>query len=191
MTSTSQNAYSYNSISATGPQAVSDSVESTLRLIARLPVPEGLERRVISGLNAAPRAVRVLHWPAALHPSRSWMRGAAAAAIVFVVAGGGWGVYTRVQPSQPARVLVMPPRAGAGGGFSSAGAMRTPQTLNGPMVANPIAAQSNKDQAANSRPAQVKPLNKALARTGPMTHARAQAVAPNKASAQPAVSAAK
>ena len=66
------------------------------------------------------------------------MRGAAAAAVVFVVAGGGWGIYTRVQPSQPAKVIVMPPRAGAGGGFSSAGAMRTPQTLNGPLVAEPV-----------------------------------------------------
>ena len=38
------------------------------------------------------------------------MRTAAAAAIVFVVAGGGWGVYTRVQQGQPARMIVMPAR---------------------------------------------------------------------------------
>jgi hypothetical protein len=62
------------------------------------------------------------------------MRGAAAAAIVFVVAGGGWGIYSRVQPTPSARVIVMPVRTGVAGGFSNAGAMRTPQTLKGPVV---------------------------------------------------------
>jgi hypothetical protein len=58
------------------------------------------------------------------------MRSAAAAAIVFVVAGGGWGVYTRVEQNQPARVIVMPARMP--GGFGGAGAIRVPQTLPGP-----------------------------------------------------------
>jgi hypothetical protein len=60
------------------------------------------------------------------------MRSAAAAAIVFVVAGGGWGVYTRVEQNQPAKVIVMPVRMPAQGGFGGAGAIRTPQTLPGP-----------------------------------------------------------
>jgi hypothetical protein len=67
------------------------------------------------------------------------MRGAAAAAIVFVVAGGGWGIYSRVQPPQASRVIVMP-HAQAPGEFTNAGAMRTPKTLEGPLVAHPVAA---------------------------------------------------
>jgi len=131
-------------------QGSSSTGEDTLRLIAGLPAPAGLEDRVQAGLRAAPAKARILHWPTALLPSRglagSWMRSAAAAAIVVVVAGGGWGIYSRVQPSQPARVVVMPPRVGTGGGFSNAGAMRTPQTLNGPVLLH----------SAPAKPAQAK-----------------------------------
>jgi len=117
--------------------------EETLRLIASLPAPEGLEDRVHAGLLAAGRRGRVLAWPAAFTPASAWVRSAAAAAIVFVVAGGGWGIYSHVQPGQPARVIAMP-HASASGGFSGAGAMRTPQTLNGPVVAHPATAQPPK-----------------------------------------------
>jgi hypothetical protein len=182
MNSTSQNASGRNSVSSAAPEAVSNSVDATLRLIANLPAPEGLEDRVLAGLRSTPHSARILHWPAALRPSSglagSWMRSAAAAAIVFVVAGGGWGIYTRVQPSPQARVIVMPPRASAAGGFSSAGAMRTPQTLNGPVVAQSVAAQ----------PAQVKPLKKLPARTVtiPLRHPHPSAI--NRTTAQPAAS---
>jgi hypothetical protein len=115
------------------------SAESTLRLIASLPAPEGLEDRVRIRLAAAPLGGRILAWPAALRLNSGWMRSAAAAAIAFVVAGGGWGVYSRVHRPQPARVIVLTPRAPAQGGFASSGAMRTPQTLNGPVVAHPAA----------------------------------------------------
>jgi hypothetical protein len=108
--------------------------EETLRLIASLPAPAGLEDRVHAALDAAPARGRVLAWPAALRPQSGWMRTAAAAAIVFVIAGGGWGVYSRVEQGQPAKVIVMPPRIAGPGAFSSAGAMRTPQTLSGPTV---------------------------------------------------------
>jgi hypothetical protein len=175
------NSNSHKSSSKVQPEAVPGAVEATLRLIAALPAPDGLEDRVVAGLRTAPRTARILHWPAGLRPTNSWMRGAAAAAIVFVVAGGGWGIYTRVQPTQPARVIVMPPRVGATGGFSNAGAMRTPQTLNGPVVANPVAAQ----------PVQIKPLKKVPAPIAPMKHSRFPAGAVNKTTAQPAVSAAK
>ena len=90
--------------------SASSPAEETLRLIAKLPAPMGLEERVQTALDAAPRRGRVLAWPRTLRPESSWMRGAAAAAIVFVVAGGGWGVYTRVEQSQPAKVIVMPAR---------------------------------------------------------------------------------
>jgi hypothetical protein len=46
---------------------------------------------------------------------------------------GGWGVYSRVQPAQSPKVIAMPQRVNTPGGFSNAGAMRTPQTLNGPV----------------------------------------------------------
>ena len=142
--------------------------EETLRLIASLPSPEGLNDRVHAALRVAhdkglQRPVagagienrgRVLAWPSALNPQSSWMRTAAAAAIVFVVAGGGWGVYTRIEQGQPAKVIVMPSRMPASGGFSNAGAMRTPQTLPGPTVLQPVAP----------KPAQPKPAKKPATR---------------------------
>jgi len=191
MNSISQNASSRYSNSVSGPAIVADQVEATLRLIARLPAPDGLEDRVVAGLKTAPRTARVLHWPAVLRPTGTWMRGAAAAAIVFVVAGGGWGIYTRVQPTQPARVIAMPPRVGAGGGFSNAGAMRTPQTLNGPVIANPVAAQSGSDKTDNAQPAQVIPLKKTPARLAPMKHNRPLANGVTETVVEPAVSAVK
>jgi hypothetical protein len=129
--------------------------EETLRLIASLPAPAGLEDRVHAALSAAPARGRVLAWPAALRPQSGWMRTAAAAAIVFVIAGGGWGVYTRVEQGQPAKVIVMPPRIAGPGGFSSAGAMRTPQTLSGPTVNPPD----------KTKPAQPKTAKKAAGAT--------------------------
>ena len=112
-----------------------DTGEDTLRLIARLPAPAGLEERVHKALHAAPASGRVLAWPARFRAKitleSNWMRATAAAAIVFVVVGGGWGVYSRVQPGQAGKVLVMPQPMPSSGGFSSSGAMRTPSTLPG------------------------------------------------------------
>ncbi len=175
---------SYNSNSQIAPRLSASSAEETLQLIARLPAPEGLEDRVQAGLKSVPRSASILHWPVLLRPTASWMRGAAAAAVVFVVAGGGWGIYVRVQPSQPAKVIMMP-RAGAGAGFSSAGAMRTPQTLNGPVVAEPVNPQ------INAQPVQARPLKKIPAKVMPITHVRAKSNLDNKTSAQPAVSVAR
>ena len=81
--------------------------EETLRLIAHLPVPQGLEDRVRAALHSRPRQGRILSWPSVPRLESNWMRSAAAAAIVFVVAGGGWGIYSRVQPPQ-AKVIVIP-----------------------------------------------------------------------------------
>jgi hypothetical protein len=128
--------------------------EDTLRLIATLPAPAGFEDRIKTRLASAPRTGRVLFWPAWYAGGGGWARGstvraAAAAAIVFVVAGGGWGVYSRVQPATQPRVIVMPPRVNGAGGFSNAGAMRTPQTLNGPVVTH----QADKAPAQAEEPA--------------------------------------
>jgi hypothetical protein len=154
MNSHFQNASARNAAASAAPQDVS--VDETLRLIASLPAPQGLEERVLAGLRAAPRRARVLRWPALSRPSSGWMRAAAAAAIVAVVAGGGWGIHSLVQPIQPSvRSAVLPPRPAAAAGFSSAGAMRTPQTLHGPVLVQQVTAP----------PSQAKPAKKIPART--------------------------
>jgi len=111
--------------------------EASLRVVATLPAPDGLSDRVRARLRSTPRTARILEWPAAFRNDSAWMRSAAAAAIAFVVAGGGWGVYSRVQPN---KVIAMPPHVAAPGGFSNAGAMRTPQTVNGPVLEHPANA---------------------------------------------------
>jgi hypothetical protein len=130
-----------NSMNQKAPDA-----EVTLRLIAGLPAPDGLEDRVHAALQSSLGAARlhargtgrVLAWTAPRGAANAWMRSAAAAAIAFVVVGGGWGVYSRVQ--QPGRVIAMPVRGAAPGGFGGAGAIRTPQTLNGPVLSHPPVA---------------------------------------------------
>jgi hypothetical protein len=119
--------------------------EETLRMIARLSAPEGLEERMQAGLRKAktlsPARSRFFPWPFALRLDNPWMqnmaRAAAAAAIVAVVVGGSWRISSRFQPAQPTNAIVLPPHNAIQGGFSSAGAMRTPQTLNGPVIAPP------------------------------------------------------
>jgi uncharacterized membrane protein len=127
---------------AAAADAATDAAEETLRLIAHLPAPQGLEARVQAALQSAPRQARVLAWPAAPQWVNGWMRTAAAATIALVVAGGGWGVFSRVQPGQAVKSLPAPPHVAAPSGFSSAGAMRTPQTLNGPAAPQPAAPGS-------------------------------------------------
>jgi hypothetical protein len=87
------------------------------------------------------------------------MRSAAAAAIVFVIAGGGWGVYTRVEQNQPANVIVMPARMPAPGGFGGAGAIRTPQTLPGPKAPQPVKVSPSRPKTAKKPVAIHKPAS--------------------------------
>lgn len=177
--------------SEAGSGAAPGGYEETLRLIAHLPAPEGLAERVQAGLRmsalAGPQGSRVLAWPSGLRAGSEWMRSAAAAAIVFVVVGGGWGVYSRVQQQQPARVITMPPRVVAPGGFSGANAMRTPNTLQGPVLARPV----NAAPAGTARPAQarVQAQAKASAQGGAKvnhrgSHASADAATPSAISPQ-------
>jgi hypothetical protein len=130
------NPHTHNSTNHDAPDA-----DTALRLIAALPAPAGLEDRVHAALRAMPPqsrgAGRLLAWTGPRGAANGWMRSAAAAAIAFVVVGGGWGVYSRVQ--QPGRVITMPVRVVAPGGFGGAGAIRTPQTLNGPVLSHPPA----------------------------------------------------
>ncbi|MFP5275886.1 MAG: hypothetical protein ACLGPM_02130 [Acidobacteriota bacterium] len=113
------------------------SFEATLHGITHITVPAGLEERVHAVLQAAPRQARVLAWTSPWSErswTANWMRAAAAAAIVVVVAGGGWGVYTRVQQQNGKMIVVPAPVVPVGAGFSSAGAIRTPQTVQGPVL---------------------------------------------------------
>jgi hypothetical protein len=130
--------------------------EQTLRLIASLPAPEGLEDRVKASLRFAPRHARVLAWPHPFSPAGGWLRAAAAAAIVFVVAGGGWGIYSHVQPGQPTQGSA--PHIGAPGGFSEGGAVRRPQTLVGPVVISPEKGATPKPKA-QTKPAAIASLS--------------------------------
>jgi hypothetical protein len=152
--------------------------EAALRLIARLPAPDGLEDRVHAKLLAAPRSGRVLAWPGAFAAASGWMRAAAAAAIACVVAGGGWGVYSHVQPGMTAQgtsgthVTSQGVGQGAGQGqFSTGDAVRRPQTLNGP--------------AAPAAVTTVAPQHKVAAKSAAATTHGAKAKAVKKANASP------
>lgn len=133
------------------PATMGGDAEETLRLIARLPAPEGLEDRVHAAVRKAPRSARILPWPLSAQWVHSTIaRSAAAAAIVCVVSGGGWAVYSRVQPVAVPRVIAMP-HVGPAGGFSSANAMRTPTTLNGPTLTHPVPAPKRVRAAGKKR----------------------------------------
>lgn len=144
--------------------------EETLRMIAILPAPGGLADRVKSGLATAPQAGRILMWRGPLRPAGGWQyssfaRGAAAAAIVCVVAGGGWQVYSRVQPLAPARVVVSPPPiAPSGRGFSQSNAAHVPDTVVGPVLRHPVPPTSDvnavEKMPAQSKSAPVAPVKK-------------------------------
>ncbi|WP_109486399.1 hypothetical protein [Occallatibacter savannae] len=117
------------------------SADDTLRMIAALPAPAGLEDRVKAGLRSAPNKATVIAWPFA--PADGWMRSAgaraaAAAAIVLAIAGGGWGVYSHIQIAPVPAAFVQPELPNSAGRFSTAGAMHVPQTVEGPVIAAPV-----------------------------------------------------
>ncbi len=150
--------------------AVAGEAEATLRLIAGLPAPAGLEDRVKAGVRggATSRTRALLEWPLGAQRGwmqNSWLRGAAAAAIVAIVAGGSWQVYSRVQPKQAQ--LAIPHVTGASGGFASANAVRTPKTLDVPVV--PQAAKpknGSNEQHARPKNVQAKAADGANVRDG-------------------------
>ena len=148
--------------------------EDTLRLIASLPAPSGLASRVQAVLRTAPQRGRILTGPSPLRPPfgwmyAGWMRGLAAAGIVCVVAGGGWHLYTRVQPSGAARIVVIPATGAPGGSnFSTSGVKRIPQPVDGPVLIHPPAPSSEVNVVQKvpspSRPAVSAKKKKPLAR---------------------------
>ena len=165
--------------------SVSSSAEETLRLIASLPAPAGLEDRVHAALRSA-RQFRPASGLAQTFETakrlddRDWMRTAAAAAIVFVVAGGGWGVYTHVQnvqQGQPAKVIVMP-RVIAAGRFLRRRGHAHP--------ADPPRPDRDLARQAAARAAKV--TKKPAARPAPAKAATAQATPAATPAPQPAAS---
>ena len=112
------------------------------------------------------------------------MRAAAAAAIVFVVVGGGWGVYSRVERVQSGKVVVMPMRAPASGGFEGAGAIRTPATLPGPTIGEQGTPAGNK---GTSHPSEKGSLAVGPGREQGSKSAK-RPVAPKKGASQPVAS---
>jgi hypothetical protein len=94
-------------------------------------------------------------------------RGAAAAAIVCLVAGGGWRIYSHVQPASGAGVIAMP--AGgtpSGGGFSIGGAKRRPDTVVGPVLTHPVAPVPEAN-VVEKTPAQPNHVQKPKAKKSP------------------------
>jgi hypothetical protein len=171
-----------------GKAAARGDAEETLRLIARLPAPAGLEGRIHHTLRTAPQEARVLAWPLPARTGREWMRAAAAAAIAFVIAGGGWGVYSRVEPRPLGGGMTLAPR-GAPGGFAGANAVRTPQTLNGPALTGPLPTSPASASPASAspltaHPAEAKSPPAAMPAPSPLKNAKKKA-APNAATGQP------
>ena len=108
--------------------------DATLRLIASLPAPQGLAERVKDGMHSgAARRGRVLAWPMSGRDGYAWLRGAAAAAIVGVVAGGAWWISANA-PATGGSAVATPVHVRQAGGFSNASAMHTPDTLKGPVL---------------------------------------------------------
>ncbi|HKF50146.1 MAG TPA: hypothetical protein VKB38_22485 [Terracidiphilus sp.] len=137
--------------------------EETLRLIAALPAPDGLAGRVQAKLRTAPRASSLWR-PFALAPN-GWMynpvlRGAAAAAIVCLVAGGGWRIYSHIQQEPIGPAAIAPARIGTGGGFSSANAISKPDTLNGPVLTHAVVPKAQSPAPADEAVPPVAHANK-------------------------------
>jgi hypothetical protein len=137
------------------PRPQSDfNFEQTLRQLAQAPAPAGLQERVQARLAAAARPQK-RDWRAffaeLFEPQSNWRKGLEAAAIVLLVFGVGWGIALSIQQPAPSAQAAPPPvGVTVGGGFSSAGAIRTPQTLQGPAVK---ATDSADDESAPMTPA--------------------------------------
>jgi hypothetical protein len=111
----------------------------TLHLLTQVEPPKGLAERVQSRLEDEPRRRThrgLLHLFDPLTPWGNWMRGLAAAAIVAILAGGCWEVFSRSHAPAvtPSASLAAPSTTTTGNGFTSAGAVRKPQTLDGPLA---------------------------------------------------------
>lgn len=103
--------------------------EETLRLVAQLPSPDGLEDRVHQRLHVSQRHLPARGFWSLWKPAQR-LQYAAAAALVLALAGSVWKVY---HPAHGAIVIQPAPQSGSpstpGSGFGTAGAERHPGTL--------------------------------------------------------------
>lgn len=139
-----------------------DALDATLRSMAALRPPAGLEARLLASLQ--PERGQVIEFPHAQTARGNGLRAMAAAILVSVVLGGGWGIVSRVPQAAPVgRAAPLPTQ----GGFSNAGAIRAPQTLVGPEApAKPV------DKPAVPAAVPAKPAEKALHKLPPAPSTR-------------------
>lgn len=157
----------------TADEALKRSLDETLRMIARVSAPDGMEDRIRCRIasrdgaaeSSSGKAERVLLWPRSPRAQSAgargtgfrerWVRGAAAAAIAAAIAGAGWGVYMRVQQAAAANVAAaprtQPADASRNGVFRESGAIRRPQTLTKPVVTG-AQTPASKPKSAGSTP---------------------------------------
>ncbi len=110
--------------------------DATLRLLARVEVPEGMAGRVKARLHEAATS-NVVEWPHEQGVGRAWLRRAAAAAIVLAVGGGSWVVYSSANGAleaarKGAAPAVLPSQRQ--GEFGTAGRMKKANPLMAPVV---------------------------------------------------------
>ena len=146
---------------ATRP-ANSPNPESTLRLLAQLPPPEGLIDRVHHRLAVAPSPAPRF-WSLWLPSHR--LQFAAAALLVTAIAASSWTIYENRQHPTPAARSAAPqpaapqPAASDASSFTTSGAERHPASLK-PIKVPPV--PKKKPSAAKSRalkPATPPPTN--------------------------------
>jgi hypothetical protein len=137
--------------------------EETLRLLARLPAPEGLNDRIHSRLEMTTRPARrsflASIWSLWMPAQR--LQFAGAALLVLAVAGSTWSVYHT--SNRAGNVTPVPP-AGPSTSFGSAGAERVPQTLKPIKVPPPPTKKTGPTHTTQ------KPSPKTLAAHQPAAH---------------------
>lgn len=128
--------------------------EETLRMVAKLPAPAGLEERVQRRLNAEPlgREVRRFSIWSLWMPGRK-LQFAAAGVLATAVAISSWSVYHGRQQAANAnaakQAVAAPAKSTAGSGFAPANAVAVPRTI-APIRVTP--APKRKPGAASTKP---------------------------------------
>lgn len=107
--------------------------DETLRLMAKMPAPEGLEERVQRRVDAEMlRGEEQRHSVWSLWMPRRKLQFAGAAVLAAAVAGSAWSVYHGQRAAGNAAVkqaAPAPAKSAAGNGFTPAGAVAVPHTL--------------------------------------------------------------
>ena len=150
--------------------------EQTLRMLAKLPPPDGLSARVQASLRTAPRRSSFFSFGNVFGLS-GWqqigaLRTVAAFGIVCVVAGGGWQIYSHVQTAPGTQGSAVPVHVNAGessqGSFSTSGAIAKPDPLKAPVITHQIASPALMNQPQPIVPAKKSSKKKPEANAAPV-----------------------